>query len=183
MFTLLIAVLCLAMAVPLHRLLKATMPRRLGTLRPKLSWLTAGLTSLTFFALSGLLLSATPFLGALRVCAFLFGTGAIAFFAHRRIHFRRCGAYEFCFGIPVRACRYSTISHCEAGKDIIREGVLLRLKSGAAWGVPGLMPTHQLAEVLGLLQQAGLDLPDEEELRIRLGMDYSWICPGQPMRP
>ncbi|MEL6955562.1 MAG: hypothetical protein AAFO88_02860 [Pseudomonadota bacterium] len=183
MFFGLITLLCCALAFPLHTLLAGALPRRFATLRPNLIWLTSGLISLMFFSITGLTLSASPLLLMLRPSAFVYGVGAIAFFAHRRVYFRKNGAYEYRFGVPVRACRYASVAHCEAGKDVIREGLLLRLKSGAAWGVPGLMPEQQIAEALWLLQRAGLEIPGEDELRARLGMDYGHIRTAQPMRP
>ncbi|MEM1151466.1 MAG: hypothetical protein AAGI03_13045 [Pseudomonadota bacterium] len=136
--------------------------------------------SLGFFAVSGLLFTASPSLFALRFSAFCFGIGSIAYFAHRRVYFRRNGAYEFRFGLPVRACRFASVSHCEAGQDIIREGLILRLKSGQGWGVPGLMPGSQITEALVRLREAGLALPDEDDLRQRLGIGLPKLLDRRP---
>jgi len=183
MFAGLIVAICALLILPLHRLLEQTLPRRYGTLRPRLEWLTLGISSLLAFSLLGLLFPNEPGLALPRAFAFVFGIWAIAYFAHRRVCFRARGVYEYRFGVPWRACRYSSVSQCEAGKNIVHEGLLLHLEPGDGWGVPGLMPGHQIAEAIWLLQRAGLSMPSEDELRTRLGVDYGRVQAARPMRP
>ena len=75
------------------------------------------------------------------------------------------------------------MSHCEAGNNIVHEGLLLHLESGDERGVLGLMQVHQIAEAIWLLQRAGLGMPSEDELRTRLGVDYGGVQIARSVRP
>lgn len=185
MLALLIAAACGLLALPLHRLLAATLPRRFGGLRPKLQWLTSGIIALLFYAGTGLLdpLAASGSGMIVRTAALGFGVWSIIFFMHRRVYFGRRGVYEYRFGLPIAVAYYRDITACHAGRDIIRAGLELHRADGRVFGVPGMLPNEQLAEALWQLHRAGLSLPAEEELRARLGFDYTRIRTVSTLRP
>ncbi|MEO0699055.1 MAG: hypothetical protein AAFY81_04970 [Pseudomonadota bacterium] len=184
MMALLIAAACALLARPLHRLLAATLPRRFGSLRPKLEWLTSGVMALTFYAATGLLdpLASSGSGMVMRTLTLGYGAFAILFFMHRRVYFGRRGVYEYRFGLPVALCAYKTVTDCAAGRDIVRAGLELHTGSGAIFGIPGIVSGAQIAEALYQLHRAGLSLPSEEDLKARLGFDYGLIRSAATLR-
>ncbi|MEO0818431.1 MAG: hypothetical protein AAFX86_14150 [Pseudomonadota bacterium] len=46
-----------------------------------------------------------------------------------------------------------------------------------------MMPSYQLSEAPERIQHAGLDIPSDDELKLRHGMDYPRVYQREPMRP
>jgi len=185
MLALLIAAACALAAQPLFKLLQATLPRRFGSLRPQLKWLVAGILALQFYAATGLLdpLAASGSGLIVRTAALGFSIWSIIFFMHRRFYFGRRGVYEYRFGLPVAVCLYQDIAACHAEKDIIRAGIELHRADSRIFGIPGMVPGQQMAEAVWQLHRADLSLPDEEDLKARLGFDYRLIQSAASLRP
>lgn len=175
MSLLLIGWACALMALPLHRLLARSLPRRFAGLRPSIGWLTAGLVSLSFASLWGLI---APTIGGesapvARAALMILGATAIVFFCHRRVYFGRRGVYESRWGGPIRFVPYRGVHGVGLGHDLAREGLYLNSRGEAVYAVSALLPRRQLAEALAQLSKSGIALPAEDELRARIGLDYA----------